>query len=276
MTKVTIERLITGTLIREGAGVKLHRYIGADRSNSLEPILLFDYFDSSNSLDFMGGFPPHPHRGFETITYLLQGSITHEDNKGHKGVIGPGDVQWMTAGRGIMHSEMPSLEHERLQGLQLWLNLPSTQKMSEPRYQELANEQLPIETHESGARIKVIAGSTNRGTQSPIKNIATQPLFFDIHLPQQTMVSQRIAPEYQTLLFVLSGQVRVEQQAVNAGVLAVLSAGEELHITGDADSQCLLISAAQLKEPIARHGPFVMNTQEEIAQAIADFRAGHF
>ncbi len=276
MSSVKIERLVSGTLIREGAGVKLHRYIGADRSNLLEPILLFDYFNSNEVLDYMGGFPPHPHRGFETITYLLKGSITHEDNKGHKGTIGPGDVQWMTAGKGIMHSEMPSTEEEHLQGLQLWLNLPAAEKMREPRYQELLSQQLPIETHDSGVRIKVIAGLTDKGTSSPITDIATQPLFFDIHLPKGAKLTQHIPEHYQAILFVLSGTVSVEEQLLESNVLAVLSAHEQLNIKGEVASQCLLIAAKKLKEPIVRHGPFVMNTQEEIMQALSDLRMGLF
>lgn len=265
-----------GHLIREGAGVKLQRYIGADRTNPLEPFLLFDYFDSTDPLDFIAGFPPHPHRGFETITYLLQGSIAHEDNKGHKGCIGAGDVQWMSAGKGIIHSEMPSSNSGRLQGLQLWLNLPAAEKMRTPRYQERASAELPVEAHESGLQIKVIAGTTDKGTQSPICDIATQPLFFDIHMPAGTSMQQSIPSGYQALLFVLSGAVFVAGQEVSQRTLAVLSQGSTLSLNVAQESQCLLMAAAKLNEPIVRHGPFVMNTQEEIEQAVADFRGGRF
>ena len=275
MAIAKIERLLHGALIREGAGVKLQRYIGADRSNLLEPILLFDYFDSADLLDYIGGFPPHPHRGFETITYLLHGSITHEDNKGNKGMIGPGDVQWMTAGRGVILSEMPAADG-RLQGLQLWLNLPAAKKMVEPRYQELAEAQIPIAIHENGVSVKVIAGSTDNHISSPLVDIATQPLFFDIHLPKGTTFSHPIPHDYQTLLFVVSGVVKVEEQPVESGVLAVLSADQLVQINTEIDSHCLLIAAAKLNEPIVRQGPFVMNSQEEIMQAIADFHAGRF
>ncbi|STX49053.1 pirin-like protein [Legionella hackeliae] len=178
MTTIKIARLITGTLLREGAGVKLHRYIGLIRQNDFDPILLLDFFDSDNELDYMGGFPPHPHRGFETVTYMLSGKMEHQDNKGHRGIIGPGDVQWMTAGRGIIHSEMPKQTQGQLTGLQLWFNLPAANKWVEPRYQEYKATQLPVETHSSGLSIKVIAGKTDQGTQSPIDGIATQPIFF--------------------------------------------------------------------------------------------------
>lgn len=276
MTTISVTGLMQGHLIREGAGVKLQRYIGADRTNPLEPFLLFDYFDSTDPLDFIAGFPPHPHRGFETITYLLQGSITHEDNKGHKGTIGAGDVQWMSAGKGIIHSEMPSSNTGRLQGLQLWLNLPAAEKMRTPRYQERASVELPVEAHESGLQIKVIAGTTDKGTQAPITDIATQPLFFDIHMPAGTSMQQSIPLDYQALLFVLSGAVFVDGQEISHGTLAALSQGSTLSLNATQESQFLLMAAAKLNEPIVRHGPFVMNTQEEIEQAVADFRGGRF
>lgn len=276
MKEIEVDRLIHGTLFREGAGVKLHRYIGVDKSNSFEPFLLFDYFDSSEPLDYMAGFPPHPHRGFETITYLLDGSITHEDNKGHKGVIGPGDVQWMTAGKGIVHSEMPSSSTGRLNGLQLWLNLPAAEKMKEPRYQDMVSEQLPLETKPSGSIVKVIAGQTDEGTTSPVSNIATKPLFLDITLPQDVAFEQHITSNYQAILFVIKGKVSVGNQVVEKGVLAGLTAGDVLTLKGVEASHCLLIAATKIHEPIARYGPFVMNTQEEIIHAIDDFRNNRF
>lgn len=276
MSDIKVERLIHGVLIREGAGVKLHRYIGVERTDEFEPFLLLDYFDSSDPMDFMAGFPPHPHRGFETITYVLDGYITHEDNKGHKGAIGPGDVQWMTAGKGIVHSEMPLVEGGRLKGMQLWLNLPAAKKMCEPRYQEVLSAQFVIETQESGAHIKVISGKTDAGTQSPITGIATEPLFFDMGLPLGTRIQQHISQDYQAVLLVISGKIIIGDQVVQSGVLAKLSAGEVLTLTAEMDSQCLLIAAKKLHEPIVRHGPFVMNTPEELMQALDDFTNGRF
>ena len=224
----------------------------------------------------MGGFPPHPHRGFETITYLLHGAIAHEDNQGHKGAIRGGDVQWMTAGKGIIHSEMPSASSGRLQGLQMWLNLPAARKMDAPRYQELASEQLPLETKESGAVIKVIAGRTDQGTRSPITDIATNPLFLDIRLPAGVSIQQHLLRDYQALLFVVSGEVCVGEQTIKQEVLAGLTAGDLLTVKGEQESHCLLIAAAKLHEPITRYGPFVMNTQQEVMQALDDFRNGRF
>lgn len=275
MGEIKVERLIKGLLVREGAGVKLHRYIGIERNNDFEPFLLLDYFNSADSLDYMAGFPPHPHRGFETITYLLEGSITHEDNKGHKGVIAAGDVQWMTAGKGIIHSEMPS-SNGRLHGLQLWLNLPAVKKMQTPSYQEMKGHQLPIETNASGAQIKVIAGKTDSGMESPITGIATQPLLFDIILPPGAVLQQQIPSDYQAIILVISGTVRIEDQLVQQDTLAKLGAGNTLDIKAETASQCILFAAARLHEPITRHGPFVMNTQEEIIQAMDDFRNGRF
>jgi redox-sensitive bicupin YhaK (pirin superfamily) len=276
MEEVRAARLLKGTLMREGAGVKLHRYLGVDRTNEFEPILLFDYFDSSDPMDYMGGFPPHPHRGFETITYLLHGTITHEDNQGHKGVLRAGDVQWMTAGKGIIHSEMPSASSGRLQGLQLWLNLPAANKMDPPRYQERLSSELPVETKESGVVIKVIAGTTDQGTSSPIIDIATRPLFFDIHLPAGESMQQTIPKDYQALLFVIFGEVRVGDHLIHKEHLVALSSGDILTLKAEQPSHCLLIAATKLHEPVARYGPFVMNTEEEVMKALDDFRSGAF
>lgn len=275
MREIKVERLIKGILVREGAGVKLQRYIGIERTNDFEPLLLLDYFNSADPLDYVAGFPDHPHRGFETITYLLDGSITHEDNKGHKGVISAGDVQWMTAGKGIIHSEMPSA-NGRLHGLQLWLNLPAAEKMKPARYQEILDAQLPIETNDSGAQIKVIAGQTDIGTSSPINGIATNPLFFDIILPPGASVQQHIPNDYQAILLVISGTVHIDDQLVQHDTLAKLGSGDVLFLRGETACQCIMIAAARIHEPIMRHGPFVMNNQEEIIQAMDDFRSGRF
>lgn len=276
MTTVKIKQLFSGTLVREGAGVKLMRYLGADNTNPVEPILLFDYFNSTDYLDYIGGFPPHPHRGFETVTYLLHGSIHHEDTKGNKGIIGPGDVQWMTAGKGIIHSEMPSAEQGRLQGLQLWLNLPAALKMSEPKYQQMNSEAIAIENKAAGVQVKVIAGTTNMGTTGTLAGITTAPLFLDILLDKEKTFVQDIPSHYQAILFVLSGQIIINGQQVDAEQLAALDAGERIELIASGESQCLLIAAAKLNEPIVRRGPFVMNTQEEIRQAIVDFHGGEF
>ncbi|MDP1601810.1 MAG: pirin family protein [Legionella sp.] len=278
MQEIKISEVRDGVMFREGAGVKLYRYIGADRRNNSEPFLLFDYFDSDDPMDYQAGFPAHPHRGFETITYLLEGKIKHQDNKGHEGIIGPGDVQWMTAGKGVVHSEMPEPNSKRLKGLQLWLNLPAKQKLSPPAYQEFGASELPIEYLDNGTTIKVIAGQTMQGTRSPIVGIATDPLFLDIQLPLKAQLKQLIPPSHQALIFVLTGEVIIQEQGVVAGKLALLSAGEELIMNASSSSAAhyLLIAAKKIGEPIARLGPFVMNTDEEIAEALDDFRNNRF
>ncbi|QRN02400.1 quercetin 2,3-dioxygenase [Legionella sp. MW5194] len=277
MNQIAVKERLQGTLMREGAGVKLFRYIGADRQNPYEPFLLFDFFDSDNPLDFIAGFPPHPHRGFETVTYLLDGQIAHEDNHGRRGLIGPGDVQWMTAGKGIIHSEMPQQGNGRLTGLQLWLNLPAASKWVEPNYQEFTADELPLEALPAGGQIKVIAGETPGGSRSPIQGIATQPLFLDISLPARHALNQVVAEDHQALLFVLKGQLTVGSETVAAHTLAVLSEGTALRLQAmDEETRCLFITAKKLHEPIARLGPFVMNTQEEVMQALDDFRNQRF
>lgn len=277
MKEIHVEKQVIGTLVREGAGVKVQRYIGAERKDPFEPILLFDFFDSKNEMDYIAGFPNHPHRGFETITYLLKGQIAHRDNQGHEGVIGPGDVQWMTAGRGIVHSEMPQKSDEGITGLQLWLNLPAANKMDAPHYHEYTASQLPIERQDSGVQIKVIAGKTDKGTQSPITGIATNPIFLDLRLPEQQIIQQHLPSGHQALVFVLSGEIKIQKETVKRHHLAILSPGELLVLQGlTKDTHCLLIAAKKLKEPIARLGPFVMNTEEEIMQALDDFRNNRF
>jgi len=281
MTTMQIQRLINGTLMREGAGVKLHRFIGADRRNDFDPFLLLDEFNSDDPMDYIGGFPAHPHRGFETITYLLAGQIAHEDNHGHHGLITAGDVQWMTAGRGIIHAEMPKQTNGRLWGIQLWLNLPAANKWVEPRYQEYRAAQLPLEHQENGVVVKVIAGETANKTVSPIHGIVTQPLFFELSIPAGQQFRQQIPKTHQSILLVLSGAVNVvsEQsvQSVGQGVLASLSQDDWLIIEGEqAHNRCLLIAAKKIDEPIERLGPFVMNTREEVLQAIEDFRNNQF
>ncbi|MDI9817968.1 MULTISPECIES: pirin family protein [unclassified Legionella] len=277
MDDIRVEKLLTGTLMREGAGVKLHRYIGSSQQNEYDPILLFDFFDSDQPMDYLGGFPQHPHRGFETVTYMLNGQMLHRDNHGHQGVIGPGDVQWMTAGRGIIHSEMPKQTEGRLTGLQLWFNLPAAKKWSSPHYQEFTAAQLPVETHDSAIEIKVIAGKTDKGTASPIQGIATAPLFFDISLPAGQAIQQSIPAHHQAILFVLSGSCLAGNQPVHSGVLAILSPGNKLVLKGlTENARCLLIAAKKLQEPVAWLGPFVMNTQAEVLQALDDYRNKRF
>ena len=281
MSKTQIEQILTGTLLREGAGVKLFRYIGADKRNDFDPFLLFDFFDSNDPMDYIGGFPEHPHRGFETVTYLLHGKMVHHDNQGHVGIIGPGDVQWMTAGRGIIHSEMPQTSGH-LCGMQLWLNLPATHKLTTPFYQEFISEELPRERNQDGTIIKVIAGiSPVDDKPSPIQNKHTDPFFFDITLPTSNTFEYSLPATHRCILFVLKGSLEVHTetgtQCINKKEMAILGTGEELAFKAMENlTQCLLIGAKKLHEPVVRLGPFVMNTQEEVLQALDDYRNMRF
>ncbi|WP_040724861.1 pirin family protein [Thiomicrorhabdus sp. Kp2] len=270
----------------DGAGVSLRRIIGSPGLKMLDPFLMLDYFESDTPNDYLAGFPSHPHRGFETVTYLLAGKMRHKDNQGHEGVIQPGGVQWMTAGKGIIHSEMPEQENGLLQGFQLWVNLPSYAKMVEPNYQEFSPKEIPIETRGDNTQLKVITGKTSEGTIGPVINNYIQPTMLHIQLKNEN--AQFIEPMKHlanSFIYVISGALSLdandsvigEMNKVKTRELAVLSHAEQLQVTAlEKNTQFLLVSAQPINEPIARGGPFVMNTQEEIEQAFSDYRHGLF
>lgn len=271
--------LTPGVQTSDGAGVRLTRIIGSADLNMIDPFLLLDCFESDNPNDYIAGFPNHPHRGFETVTYLLAGRMRHKDNAGHEGVIEPGGVQWMTAGRGIVHSEMPEQENGLLKGFQLWVNLPAAEKMSAPGYQEFDASQIPVETLEHGGTVTVIAGKTDRGTVGPAHRPSTDPLYFDVELPDGGAFEQLIPPSHHAVLYTIGGSARVgaQRKAVPPGTLGVLSDGDHVRITADNDSaRFLLIAGRRLNEPVARGGPFVMNTRQEVMQAFRDFKNNRF
>jgi hypothetical protein len=268
-----ITKVVTGVATQDGAGVELTRMIGTKLLPMLDPILLFDVFGSDKPDAYIAGFPPHPHRGFETVTYMLDGKMRHQDSAGHNGVIEAGDVQWMTAGKGIIHSEMPEQTQGRLAGFQLWLNLPADKKMSPPAYQEYKNAQFPIEELE-GVSITVIAGKTQAGTEGLISNKSTQPVFWVIKVDKQAQFNNVLPAGHNTLLYVISGSISVEQQSISTGQLAVLSDDGAVQFSADADAQVLLVAGAPLNEPVSRSGPFVMNTREQIEQAYQDYQQG--
>jgi quercetin 2,3-dioxygenase len=273
-----VTRIVNGTETSDGAGVSLRRYIATPQLDMLDPFLLLDMFSSDNPDDYIAGFPPHPHRGFETVTYLLHGNMRHRDSAGHEGVIRSGGVQWMTAGSGIEHSEMPEQDKGLLQGFQLWVNLPASQKMMPPRYQELEPEQMPIEEVD-GVSIRVIAGETSRGTRGPVTQIAAQPIYFDVELAANRVFEQTLGEHHAALVFVVAGEISIQgtsSTSVIKNQLAVLSPGTQLKIAAKADSRFLLIAGQPFHEPVARYGPFVMNTREEIDQAFRDYRSGQF
>ncbi|WP_218079243.1 pirin family protein [Anthocerotibacter panamensis] len=271
-----VARIIRAQAATDGAGVRLYRSLGSPALPELDPFLLLDEFRSDVPADYLAGFPNHPHRGFETVTYLLAGRLRHEDNKGHAGVIEPGGIQWMTAGRGIIHSEMPEQEQGLVWGFQLWVNLSARDKMTEARYQEFTPTEVPEVLLEGGSRVRVIAGVV-AGIAGVVRGIATNPLYLDVALAQQVTFQQAVPSGHNACCYVFEGVVDMGGKAVQRGELAVLTPGETVTVrTADAPARFLLIAAQPLNEPIARYGPFVMNTQQQIQEAFQDYRAGRF
>ena len=263
----------------DGDGVNLTRLIGNKDLNMLDPFLLLDLFESDQPNDYIGGFPEHPHRGFETVTYMLAGKMRHKDNAGNEGVISANGVQWMTAGKGIVHSEMPEQESGLLKGFQLWVNLPKTHKMTEPAYQEFPANELAMEYRDDGSEIRVISGTTNRGTVGPVINTHVKPTYMDVQLPAGAIFEQTL-PEYDNaFVFVIEGSISVGSTGKNIkkNNLGLLSQGDLVSITASSGmSQFLLISGKPLNEAVARGGPFVMNSKAEVMQAFNDFQNNKF
>ncbi len=277
MTDRHITRRIRGMDTADGAGVKLKRIIGQPGLDMLDPFLLLDEFRSDDADDYIAGFPEHPHRGFETVTYMLAGHMRHHDNHGNSGDLRPGSVQWMTAGRGILHSEMPHQEDGLMWGFQLWVNLPAKDKMCAPRYQDIAPERIPVVHLAEGVEIKVIAGEL-AGAIGPVSGIPTAPVYLDISLQPGAALTVDLPAEHHGFVYVFAGEsVLVAGEPLQRSELGVLSPGDRLKLAGGEQSARLLVVAGQpLNEPVARYGPFVMNTTAQIQDAIADFRAGKF
>jgi len=269
----------TGIAASDGDGVQLTRIIGSSEVDMIDPFLLLDKFESDKADDYIGGFPDHPHRGFETVTYLLAGKMRHKDNAGHEGVIEPGGVQWMTAGSGIIHSEMPEQENGLLRGFQLWVNLPASHKMTEPSYQEFSTDAIPVEVLASGGRVKVIAGQTDGGVTGPVKGVLTTPVYFDVDLSANAEFEQHLPDSYNGFVYVIEGSLHVgpDGDLLEEGKLGVLGGGSSVKVsTREVPSRFLLIAGQSLNEPVARGGPFVMNNKQEVLQAFDDFRQGRF
>ena len=276
----TIERLLPATPASEGAGVRLKRSIGTPSLDHLDPFLLLDQFDTENADDYIAGFPDHPHRGFETVTYMIDGRMRHQDTSGGGGLLRSGGVQWMTAGRGIVHSEMPEQEDGLMKGFQLWVNLPARDKMNAPRYQNIEPEDVPEVTHDDGAKIRVVAGSYD-GVAGAVGGIAVEPLYLDVGLPAGARVEIPIPAGHAAFLYPFEGVLMVgadgSARPVADSEIAVLSDGETVTLAGGDDGgRGILVAGRPIREPIARHGPFVMNTREEIMQAFQDYEAGRF
>jgi hypothetical protein len=273
-----VARVVHGVPTSDGAGVKLRRVIGQPGLAELDPFLLLDEFGTDKADDYIAGFPEHPHRGFETVTYMLDGRMRHRDNHGHEGVLVPGSVQWMTAGRGIVHSEMPEQQEGRMRGFQLWLNLPARDKMTAPKYQEFGPDRIPVATPGKGVSVKVIAGRVGE-VVGPISQPATDPTYLDIALDDGAQYVHTLPDQHSVFLYVYEGAMRVGESPVKAGDLAVLGEGAEIRLTGTSPghvSRAILVAGHPLHEPVARYGPFVMNTREQIMQAVDDFQKGRF
>lgn len=294
-------RVSTGLPTSDGAGVKLTRLIGTPQQPPIDPFLMLDAFGTERPQDYIAGFPSHPHRGFETVTYMLKGRMRHRDNHGGEGLLVPGSVQWMTAGRGIVHSEMPEQIEGEMRGFQLWVNLPAKDKMQAPRYQDIAPERLPvleldaaglllaqrtgdvvptIRQPDAAAAVKIIAGRF-AGVEGPVQAVATDPLFLDVVLTPAARLLLPVPASHQAFVHLFAGEAMlpaVEGEAsLRSGQLAVLSAGDQLALQAGAQgARLLLVAGRPIGEPVAWHGPFVMNTADEIREAIADYQAGRF
>src|SRR5688500_18462598 len=252
---------IRGRPASDGAGVKLTRVIGQPALPDLDPFLMLDEFGSDKGADYIGGFPDHPHRGFETVTYMLAGRMRHGDHKGNVGLLRPGSVQWMTAGRGIVHSEMPEQENGLMWGFQLWVNLPARDKMIEPRYQEFAPEAIP-ETTVDGARVRVIAGRVG-DVEGPVRAVATEPVYLDVALAPNATFDAVLPSGHAAFAYVFEGSVEIGGQRVGRGELAVFGAGDVARLkAADEAGRAIIVAGRPLGEPIAKYGPFVMNTQQ--------------
>ncbi len=274
-TQRRVSFITQGQAAIDGAGVKLTRIIGTQQLNMLDPFLLLDCFESDDPDDYIAGFPSHPHRGFETVTYLLAGKMRHQDSVGNNGVIEPGGVQWMTAGKGIVHSEMPEQENGLLKGFQLWVNLPSTEKMCTPYYQEFSPDKIALEKSDKGTEIRVVAGKTDQGTLGPVNKDYIKPTYLDVQLAVGNTFKQTISAEHNCFIYVIEGQINIADEVITQNVLAVLSAGEQVTIDAEQASRFLLLAAKPLNEPVARSGPFVMNTHEQLMQAYEDFQTNN-
>ena len=273
-----VVRSAKGMPASDGAGVKLNRVIGQPALPDLDPFLMLDAFGSDDPKAYIAGFPDHPHRGFETVTYMLAGRMRHRDNKGNEGLLTAGSVQWMTAGRGIVHSEMPEQEEGLMKGFQLWVNLPAKDKMTAPRYQDIAPERIPVVDLTSDVQAKIIAGEL-AGVPGPVQPGATEPLFIDLHLKGGAGVAIPLPTAHNAFVYVYEGDAEAGAPATRLpqGTVGVLSPGDSLPIAaGSKGARLILVAGKPLHEPVAKYGPFVMNTRAELEQAFADYQAGKF
>ena len=274
----TVERLVAGQPTSDGAGVKLTRVLTQTLQRRLDPFLMLDAFGTDNPQDYIGGFPDHPHRGFETVTYMIAGSMRHRDSAGHEGLLSNGGVQWMTAGRGVIHSELPEQEGGRMEGFQLWLNLAAKDKMRAPWYRDIQSAEIPQFTTPEGVKVRAIAGRTH-GVDGAMQRETTEPLYLDLELPAGASFAQALEPSHNAFVYVYRGALEIGETDVSAQRMAILAnRGEADGVTVRAaqSARALLIAGKPIGEPIAQYGPFVMNTNDEIVQAVKDFQSGRF
>jgi quercetin 2,3-dioxygenase len=274
----TVQQIIEPRLVVEGAGVKLKRSIGTRALDNLDPFLLWDHFGSDDPDDYRAGFPMHPHRGIETVTYILAGEVRHKDSLGNSGTIGAGDVQWMTSGSGIMHEEMPQVNPNRMEGFQLWVNLPARLKMTAPRYQGVLAESIPALMRPGGVSVHIIAGTVD-GVSGPVKDIAADPLYLDVTIPQGASFNLAVERGHTVFAYVFEGEGHFgpERTEAYAPRLVVFGDGNDVEVHSSGKGVRFILAAGKpLHEPIARYGPFVMNTSAEIEQALSDLRSGTF
>ena len=273
-----VERLVNGQFVTDGAGVKINRVLTNTLQRRLDPFLMLDAFGSDKPGDYIAGFPEHPHRGFETVSYMIAGSMRHRDSAGNEGLITDGGVQWMTAGRGVAHSEMPEQTDGLMEGFQLWLNLPAKDKMTEPWYRDIADSDVPRFETADGVTVKVIAGDSH-GVAGAVQRAHTEPLYLDINLPANATFEQPLPPGHNAFVYVFRGQALVDDQSVPEARMAILANrpdADGVRIVAAQPTRMILIAGRPLNEPIAQYGPFVMNTEDELRQAVEDFRAGLF
>ncbi|MBI5918807.1 MAG: pirin family protein [Nitrosomonadales bacterium] len=274
----SIERFVEGIATSDGAGVKLTRVLTGKLQRRLDPFLMLDAFGSDDPDDYIAGFPDHPHRGFETVTYMLVGRMRHRDSAGHEGLLNDGGVQWMTAGRGVIHSEIPEQQGGVMEGFQLWLNLPAQNKMTEPWYQDFPSAAIPEYLTPEGITVRVIAGSSN-GVAGAVSREVTEPIYLDIHLPVGADFATALPATHNAFIYVYRGAVTVGDCTVQAQRMGILSnsvGADGVSLHAEQDARLILVAGKPLNEPIVQYGPFVMNTQEEIHRALDDFRSGRF
>ena len=277
MSQIEVKKIIKALNASDGAGVKLKRSIGTPEADYIDPFLMLDEFGSENKDDYLAGFPPHPHRGIETVTYMLHGEFEHEDSTGSKGRMSPGDIQWMKTGRGIIHSEMPAMSDGKLLGFQLWINMPAKMKMNKPQYDYIKSSQL-IQYKDEDKLINLIAGKFE-DKEGPVKGHNVEPIYFDIELKENKKINLDVPKTHNSFIYLLKGELKIgknKHEKIGDSTLILLERGTTLEVSASKQSKFLFIAGKPLGEPIARGGPFVMNTKQEILQAIQDYNNGTF